>query len=345
MKRRLLAALAASALIVVTAVPLSTAAAGPTKRFQRIDLSKIDRELVAKAMTDHEVQVIVELKGQSATARGGGKVQQVTVAKGLKAVQDKLKAPIKKLGGTVEAQYQYAYNGVKVRVNSRQLAKLGALPGVVAIHAVATYKYDNRRSVPFIGAHQAWQAYGVTGAGQTIAVIDTGIDYTHANFGGAGTEEAFDDNDSDVVEPGSFPTAKVIAGWDFVGDEYNPENEDGTEIPAPDPDPLDCNGHGSHVSGTAAGFGVKSDHTTYTGLYNATTYATSFGIGPGVAPQAKLVALKVFGCDGGTNVLTDAIEWVGEYNATHADAIDVVNMSVGGIGGDYSPDAVASNTL
>ena len=106
-----------------------------------------------------------------------------------------------------------------------------------------------------------------------------------------------------------------------------PSDTDGTEIPAPDPDPLDCNGHGSHVAGTAAGFGVKSDHTTYTGPYNSTTYSTSFGIGPGVAPKAKLVSLKVFGCEGATDVLTDALEWVGDYNATHADAIDVVNMS------------------
>ena len=116
-----------------------------------------------------------------------------------------------------------------------------------------------------------------------------------------------------------------------------PRTRTGPRIPAPDPDPLDCNGHGSHVAGTAAGFGVKSDHTTYTGPYNSTTYSTSFGIGPGVAPKAKLVSLKVFGCDGGTNVLTDALEWVGTYNATHADAIDVVNMSIGGVGGNEQP--------
>ena len=33
-------------------------------------------------------------------------------------------------------------------------------------------------------------------------------------------------------------------------------------------------------------------------------------------------------------MLTDAPEWVGTYNATHADAIDVVNMSIGGVGGN-----------
>ena len=90
------------------------------------------------------------------------------------------------MGGTVEAKYQYAYNGIKVRVPSRKVAALATQPGVKAIHPVRTYTVDNRRSVPFIGAPAVWQDFGDTGNGQTIAVIDTGIDYTHANFGGAG---------------------------------------------------------------------------------------------------------------------------------------------------------------
>ena len=342
MNRRLLTAVGAAALMVATVMPMGVTAARPrlenqAKRFERVDTSKIDKSLIKSILSDHDVNVIVEMTGPSATARGGSKVQQVAVAGRLKAHQDALARSVRKMGGTVEAKYQYAYNGIKVRLPSRKVAALAKQPGVKAIHPVATYTVDNRRSVPFIGAPAVWQDFGDTGSGQTIAVIDTGIDYTHANFGGAGTEAAYDANDSTVIEPGSFPTAKVIAGWDFVGDAYNPDNTDGTEIPAPDPDPLDCNGHGSHVAGTAAGFGVKSDHTTYTGPYNSTTYSTSFGIGPGVAPKAKLVSLKVFGCEGGTNVLTDALEWVGTYNATHADAIDVVNMSIGGVGGNDDP--------
>jgi subtilisin family serine protease len=350
MNRRLLTALGASALIVATAAPLGASAARPKpeglgKHFERIDVSKVDKSLIKSILSDHDVNVIVEMRAPAATSRNLSRVRTVAAAKDIKARQNVLAASARKLGATVQAKYQYTYNGVKMRLPSRNVAALAKLPGVKAIHPVPTYSVDNAHSVPFIGAPSVWQDFGVTGNGQTIAVIDTGIDYTHANFGGPGTVEAFDDNDSDVIEPGSFPTAKVIDGWDFVGDAYNPDNEDGTEIPAPDPDPLDCNGHGSHVAGTSAGFGVKSDHSTYTGAYNKNTHKTSFLIGPGVAPKAKLVALKVFGCDGGTNVLTDAIEWVGEYNATHADAIDVINMSIGGIGGDEGPDAQASNAL
>jgi len=56
----------------------------------------------------------------------------------------------------------------------------------------------------------------------------------------------------------------------------------------PDPDPLDCNGHGSHVAGTAAGFGVNGDGTTFLGPFDNTAPFASFLIGPGVAPRADI---------------------------------------------------------
>ena len=133
----------------------------------------------------------------------------MAIARRLKANQDNLARSVRKLRRQGRGQYQYAYNGIKVRVPSRKVAALAAQPGVKAIHAVATYTVDNAESVPFIGAPAVWQDFGDTGNGQTIAVIDTGIDYTHANFGGAGTEAAYDANDSTIIEAGTFPTAKV----------------------------------------------------------------------------------------------------------------------------------------
>ena len=345
MKRRLLAALAASALLITAAAPVGTIAAGPKRDFERLDVTKFDKSLVQQIINGRDVEVIVELDQASVAPRRLTRAQQVATARQLKANQDKLAPGIKKLGGKVETQYQYAVNAIKVKVSSRKLGALAKLPGVKAVHAVPVHYMDNVKSVPFIGAPAAWQDYGATGSGQTIAVIDSGIDYLHANFGGPGTAEAFEDDDHTVIEDGSFPTAKVIDGWDFVGDDFDAAGEDGSETPMPDPDPIDCFGHGSHVAGTAAGLGVKTDHTTYTGPYNANTYQTSFGIGPGVAPQAKLIALKIFGCEGSTIFTVDALEWVAAYNATHADAIDVVNMSLGGAGGGETADALATDAL
>jgi subtilisin family serine protease len=349
MNRRLGAVLAIAALIVAGAMPATAGAASPPSRqFTRLDASKIDQKLVPAILANKPVTVMLQMKGAPATTRKVSKAQQVAAAKQLKVSQDAIKGRIAKAGGRVLGQYQYAYNGIKVRIAGRRIAALMALPGVAAVRGIATHTIDNVHSVPFTGAPSAWTDLGVTGAGQTIAVIDTGIDYEHANFGGPGTVDAFKANDPTVLDADSpFPTAKVIAGTDFAGDGYDATGDDGSPIPTPDPDPLDCFGHGSHVAGTAAGDGVLDTGATYTGPYDATTYTThSFGIGPGVAPEAKLVALKVFGCEGSTDLVVDALNWVGEYNATHADAIDVVNMSLGSpFGRADNPDAAATSAL
>ena len=65
-------------------------------------------------------------------------------------------------------------------------------------------------------------------------------------------------------------------GIDLVGDGYNADPNDPAYQPVPHPDsnPLDCNGHGSHVAGTAAGFGVLADGSTFHGPYNADTISS-----------------------------------------------------------------------
>jgi subtilisin family serine protease len=129
---------------------------------------------------------------------------------------------------------------------------------------------------------------------------------------------------------------KVKGGTDLVGDDYNADVAG--SVPVPDPNPLDCNGHGSHVSGTAAGFGVTNDGATYHGPYDEAAYAAGFGIGPGVAPLADLYMVRVFGCAGSTDVVADAIEW-----AVHND-MDVISMSLGSpYGVTGTADAIASD--
>jgi subtilisin family serine protease len=263
--------------------------------------------------------------------------------------QAAIKPMLEMHGAKVLAQYQHALNGIKVEVDSSKIAALAKLPGVVSVHPVGTYNRTNAVSVPFIGAPAVWQGIpGFRGEGIKIAIIDTGIDYTHANFGGPGTVAAFTAAFSTSAAPANpayfGPSApKVKGGTDLVGDTYdaNPNNSTYQPVPHPDPNPLDCVytsgnvGHGSHTAGSAAGFGVLNN-ATYTGPYNSAAYQQHFQIGPGVAPKADIYAVRVFGCNGSTDVVTEAIDWAVANN------VDVISMSLGADYGDANTsDAVA----
>jgi minor extracellular serine protease Vpr len=313
MNRRILSVLAASVMLMAAALPASVVASTPD-RFERVDVSKIDKTLIPRIQELNRTErVIVELAAKPVALR-----QHDALARGAKLSK-----------------------ADKVQISAAKLPQLAALPGVVAVHQVAVYAPDNTVGVPYINAPAAWADTGFTGTGVKIGIIDTGIDYYHANFGGSGNPADFAADNGLTIGTAAFPNAKVAGGTDFVGDSYNadPNSPAYQPVPHPDPDPLDCFGHGSHVAGTAAGEGVLSDGTTYTGPYNATTISShSWNVGPGVAPTATLYAYRVFGCAGSTDVVVDAI------NQAVIDGMDVINMSLGSpFGSPDNPDAVATN--
>src|SRR5436853_7311333 len=299
------------------------------------------------------VTVVIQLAGDSVAEQQGyagrklERGEKDRIKGQLRSQQDGLRGSIESLGGTVVANYQAAYNGIRVRIAHDRVKELAALPGVVAVRPLQLMKPDNVRGIPLIGTPAVWQSLGLHGEGVKIAIIDTGIDYTHANFGGPGTAAAYTaahSTDTEDANPALFgPSApRIKGGKDFVGDSYNPDpSNPRTYQPKPHPDlnPLDCNGHGSHVAGTAAGSGVTAAGTTYTGPYNASTIGApdKWNVGPGVAPKADLYAVRIFGCAGVTEVVVDAIEWAVDND------MDVINMSlVSPFGSKDDPAAVAS---
>lgn len=109
------------------------------------------------------------------------------------------------------------------------LAKRGDVDWITVDGVRRMHQSSPQKAQTLIHSDQT-NAIGVTGAGQSIAVLDTGVDYTVPEMGGGG-----------------FPNAKVVAGHDF-GDNDN--------------DPMDCEGHGTSVAAVAAGpTGVAPDAT------------------------------------------------------------------------------------
>lgn len=222
-----------------------------------------------------------------------------------------------------------AFNGLAYRVAPAAVPALRALAGVKAVHLIEPEYPTLSTSVPFLGVPTAWSGaspLGVTGQGVRIGIIDTGVDYQHPTFGGTGLLTDYQANDRTVAPDAYYPTARIVGGTDFAGDAYT-----GSNAPVPDNDPMDCNGHGTHVASTAAGGGVKADGTPFTGPYDGTTPFGSLRIGPGVAPKASIYALRVFGCGGSTGLTVQAINWAVDPNGDNdlSDHLDVINMSLG----------------
>ncbi|MEV7972413.1 S8 family serine peptidase [Cellulomonas sp. NPDC089187] len=237
-------------------------------------------------------------------------------------------------------------SGTLVTGDAAQIRALSEQDQVVAIYRVTTKTPDNSSTDAFTRALQVWQDSGQTGAGVRIGVIDTGLDYTHADFGGPGTEDAYaqaygEDGTgpvpSELVDPD-----KYLGGYDFAGPLYdadpNSELPGATLTPTPDANPIDSlytsdnSGHGTHVAGTAAGYGVQADGSTFDGDYSTLTDLSDWEVGPGSAPEAGLYALKVFGDIGGSTDLTAlALDWAADPdgNGDFSDHLDVVNLSLG----------------
>ncbi|HLK47138.1 MAG TPA: S8 family serine peptidase [Bryobacteraceae bacterium] len=202
------------------------------------------------------------------------------------------------------------WNGLSIQIDPSQISKLSRIPGVAAVYPVGVYSLPPVQTVSdpnlitalaMTGADIAQNSLGLSGAGVKVGIIDTGIDYNHPDLGG----------------PGPFPTGRVISGWDFVGDAYDA----GTNpVPVPDPDPLDCAGHGTHVAGIVGANGLVK----------------------GVAPRVSFGAYRVFGCAGSTadDIMIAAME------RALSDGMQVVNMSIGAsFGWPQWPTAMAGTRL
>ncbi|AEP31666.1 S8 family serine peptidase [Brumicola nitratireducens] len=190
-------------------------------------------------------------------------------------------------------QFTHTINAIVVEASPNEVDKIRSLPNVKRVVADQVMSRQLSESVSLVRANDAWLRLDnagatLTGNGIVVAVLDTGIDYTHSALGGCFGEGC-----------------KVIAGYDFHYD---------------DDDPMDIDGHGTHVAGIVAG--------------NSESLR-------GVAPDAKLHAYKVLGDEGfgyTSNILAGIERAIDpDQNADTEDRVDVINMSLGGNGNAEGP--------
>ncbi len=206
----------------------------------------------------------------------------------IKSEHIEVKADLRDFSNEIVKEYKYIFNGFLVDVSEEDADSIAMMENVKAVYPNYLINVSLDSAIPALKLDLLRDSFGVTGEGVTIAVIDTGIDASH---------ESLDDLDDDS----STEDIKVIGFKDYI----NFRNE-----------PYDDHGHGTHVSGIAAGTGGGGKYI-------------------GVAPGAKLVGVKVLSGEGRGSFdgVISGIEWVIQNKDKYG--IDIISMS---LGANYNSD-------
>ena len=238
-KKKLSFLLILSALVLVFST-FSTVSANPNRTTNVEDLAGIygDYDFTSSELTS----VIVQMDEPSIVeAKHTGKKQS---KQNLKNAREKVKKDVaaRTANSKVYREYDHVFSGFSLQLPANEIPNLLATPGVKAVYPNVEYTVEQNteyvteesyspamlESAPFIQSNDAWDL-GFTGEGVTVAVIDTGVDYTHPDLAGNFGE---------------------YLGWDFVDNNGDPQET----FPG---DPRGAaTTHGTHVAGTVAGNGL-----------------------------------------------------------------------------------------
>ncbi len=309
--------------------------------------------LVSQYKQDEIVRVIVVLQGaplldqgfttDEIAANGEEIKRQVSI---MHTMQDALMADINALvqsampaayTGKIEAKYNYnvVMNGVAVEVPYGLLDEIENLDAVVSAYISPQYSVpedmtdgDAQPSMvstkTLAGSALAWET-GFTGAGMRIAIIDTGLDIDHPSFVGdvpvtessltreeiAAVLENLNAYDvyAGLTAAALYNSVKVPYRFNYVDQDLDVTHDNDQ-----------AGDHGTHVAGISAANKIDTSDVV------------------GVAPEAQLLAMKVFGKNGGAywEDIVAAIEDCYWLN------VDAINMSLGSPSGfTYESDELS----
>ena len=220
----------------------------------------IDEKVISKLRNTTFVPVIIMLKDEPINIRTLSissnrnfieakkimvKRQQEKVLASLNYINKNKLIKIKSLSIEFKLKYRYTItNALAGEISLNGFNKLKNNPYVKGIYFDEVKHIFLDESVPLINASQTWgliyNNLNLTGRGQTVCILDTGINYTHPALGSC-TNESFLNGSCD----------KVISGYDFINN---------------DPDPMDDSSNGAYSHGTHVAGIVASTDETYRGV-------------------------------------------------------------------------------
>ncbi len=341
MKRYLAVALTACLLLSLvgpaTALAVSHGPVSTDVAFQEVDGDLLDLDLTKESITsdlslanvdeDQPVKIIIVMESASVVETDGDAVPDGNTQSQMEELEQEQADVIADIeaealnGEDLDVSYSYTWllNGVAAEVSFGSIAAIEQIDGVKQVLLQPQYNvcqtaepYTSSDGV-MIGREDTW-ANGYTGKGITIAVIDTGLDSDHQHFGPLSdvqltADSATADTVASVLDqlnasqryPGLtvddvYYNTKIAYGFNYCDDNLNITH-----------DYDNMGDHGTHVAGIAAANRLDGVDVV------------------GVAPDAQLYVMKVFGYNGGA--------YAEDILAALEDALilgaDVVNMSLG----------------
>ena len=306
------------------------------------DTLALEEPTEASPAADTPVRVFIVLSGKSALEQGyaASAMAEATAYTGRllnrqAAVIESIETQVLKEPLEVRYQFTAVANAISAVVPYGSMEEIATLPGVEQVCPVPVYETCQTELSPMtittgdmVGSYGTWEN-GYTGAGMRIAVIDTGLDLDHPSFDPAaydyalgqeqGSWDLLDQEEIAQVLPrltiaqdgltaaDLYRNTKVAFGYNYVDGDLDITHDHDS-----------AGDHGTHVSGIATA-------NRYVPKDGGFASAAETVLACGVAPEAQLLVMKVFGKNGGA--------YADDYMAAIQDAIslgcDAINLSLG----------------
>ncbi|MFY8274528.1 S8 family serine peptidase [Pseudoalteromonas sp. SSDWG2] len=233
---------------LVSAQAASATLGEQTKLFDPQNKPLVERQVAEFKEQQKQAEAwLVELNGQHLYSVS--KPQQAAASSEINDLQQRVMNDMQNMDLNVNVLFRTSKlaNALVVDGDENEIRQLEQHEDVKAIYPVYNYELGVADSADYVKATPLVANGIASGSGVKVAVLDTGIDYTHAAFGGEGTAAAYAAAIAD--ESVTWPQGIVQGGYDFVN---------------MDPDPID-NGtsHGTHVSHSVSGIAPDVDLYVY----------------------------------------------------------------------------------